>query len=347
MTNLAPTAQSVFVGVDTHRDTHHAAVIDYLGRELADRSFSATPVGYQQLAAWVTQFGPVERAAIEGTSSYGAALTRFLQDQGWQVVETSPGDKVDRRRRGKTDAADAFTAARAALTGRAAAVPKTTTGPVEAIRLLRETRRLLVREQTQTMNQIRAFQVTAPGQLREQLRRPTAFRLVQAILEHPAGGDLVTGTLIEVLQIQARRWIELREQSRLLAKRLQALLEEAAPELLARPGIGPDTAATLLVAAGQNTHRIGSEAALAHLFGIAPVPASSGKTSRHRLDRGGNREGNAAIHRIALVRMRHDPRTADYIGRTMARGKTKREAIRLLKRHLVREIHPVLAHLTQ
>ncbi|WP_210505637.1 IS110 family transposase [Naasia sp. SYSU D00057] len=348
MTNQASPAQGVFVGVDTHRDRHHAAVLDRTGRELADRSFPATPAGYWQLADWVEAFGPVEVAAVEGTSSYGAALTRFLLERGWRVVETSPGDKSDRRRRGKTDTADAFTAARAALSGRATAVPKDSTGVVQAIRLLRDTRRLVVRQQTQIMNQIRTFLVTSPAEFREQFRQPTALRLAQALASsRPATTDPVSAALGSVLALHAARWLDCRNQARQLQQQLQALLEQAAPTLLAIPAIGPDTAAALLVAAGQNTRRIPTEAALAHLFGIAPVPVSSGNSSRFRCDRGGNRDGNAAIHRIALGRLRRDPRTVDYIARTMARGKTKRDAIRLLKRHLVREIHPVLQALTQ
>jgi transposase len=348
MTNQASPAQGVFVGVDTHRDRHHAAVIDRLGRELADRGFPASPSGYRQLAEWVEQFHPVEIAAVEGTSSYGAALTRALQERGWRVVETSPADKSDRRRRGKTDAADAFTAARAALSGRAAAVPKDSTGIVEAIRLVRETRRLVVRQQTQIMNQIRAFLVTAPAELREQFRQPTALRLAQALIQQrPEGTDQVSAALTGVLAMHARRWLDCRQEARNLQRQLQELLEQVAPPLLKVPAVGPDTAAALLVAAGQNSGRIRSEAALAHLFGISPIPVSSGNSSRFRCDRGGNRDGHAAIHRIALGRLRHDPRTVDYNSRTMVRGKTRRDAIRLLKRHLVREIHPILIALTQ
>lgn len=348
MTNQLPAAQGLFVGVDTHRDRHHAAVLDPTGRELADRAFPATPAGYGQLADWVETLGPVTVAAVEGTSSYGAALTRALLGRGWRVVETSPADKSDRRRRGKTDAADAFTAARAALSGRASAVPKDSTGVVEAIRLVRETRRLVVRQQTQIMNQIRAFLVTAPADLRERFRQPTALRLAQALADHrPGASDPVGAALARVLALHAARWLDCRRQAQTLQRQLQSLLEQIAQPLLAVPAVGPDTAAALLVATGQNTGRIRSEAALAHLFGIAPVPVSSGNSSRFRCDRGGNRDGNAAIHRIALGRLRRDPRTADYIARTMARGKTKRDAIRLLKRHLVREIHPVLLALTQ
>ena len=348
MTNPSSASPTVFAGVDTHRDRHHAAVIDGLGRELGHQAFPATPEGYQQLADWVEQFGHPERTAVEGTASYGAALTRALQERGWLVRETSPGDKSDRRRRGKTDAADAFTAARAAASGRASAVPKDSTGPVEAIRVLRESRRLIVRQQTQTMNQIRSFLVTAPAELRERLRHSTAFRLAQALsqLEVP-DADVVTRALSRVLAANARRWLELRGQARELNNELQALLEQIAQPLLEIPAVGPDTAAALLIAAGQNSDRIRTEAAMAHLFGISPVPASSGNTSRMRCDRGGNRDGNAAIHRIALGRLRRDPRTVDYLNRTLARGKTKKAAIRLLKRHLVREIHPVLLALTQ
>jgi transposase len=341
MTN---TDLGVFAGIDTHAEFHHAALIDAAGRELADRRFPATRAGFAQLVGFFHTAGTVVRVAVEGTGSYGAAVTRVLLEHGFDVAETTPGDKADRRLRGKTDAADAYTAARAALSGRARAIPKATTGEVEALRLLRTTRSLTVRQQTQVMNQIKQFLVTAPAEFRERFPRSTNLRLVRALTAtRLTGTDPVTAALLTTLRIDARRWLELRATAAELTKQLNRLTEQVAPALTAVAGVGPDTAAALLVATGQNTQRVPSDGALAHLFGIAPIPASSGRTNRHRLDRGGNRQANAAVHRVALVRLAHDPATRDYIARCMARGKTKREGIRLLKRHLVRELYPLLA----
>ena len=341
MTN---TDVAVFAGIDTHAEFHHAALIDAAGRELGDRRFLATRAGFSQLIQFLHAAGDVMRVAVEGTGSYGAAVTRVLLDRGFDVAETTPGDKADRRRRGKTDAADAYTAARAALSGRATAIPKDTTGEVEAMRLLRTTRSLTVRQQTQVMNQIKQFLVTAPAELRERFPSSTNLRLARALAAtRLPGTDPVTAALLTAVKIDARRWLELRATAAELKQQLDAITKRIAPELIKIPGVGPDTAAALLITTGQNTQRVPSEAALAHLFGIAPIPASSGRINRHRLDRGGNRQGNAAVHRIALVRLAHDPMTRDYIARCMARGKTKREAIRLLKRHIVRELYPALA----
>jgi transposase len=343
MTN---TDLGVFAGIDTHAEFHHAALIDATGRELGDCRFPATRTGFGQLLQFFQAAGRVVRVAVEGTGSYGAAVTRVLLERGFDVAETTPGDKADRRLRGKTDAADAYTAARAALSGRAAAIPKITTGEVEALRLLRTTRSLTVRQQTQVMNQIKQFLITAPASFRERFQHSTNLRLAQALVAtRLTGADPVTAALLTAVRIDARRWLELRATAAELKKQLDTITKRIAPALIKVRGVGPDTAAALLVATGENTQRVPSDAALAHLFGIAPIPASSGRTNRHRHDRGGNRQGNAAVHRVALVRLAHDPATRDYIGRCMARGKTKREAMRLLKRHLVRELYPVLAAL--
>jgi hypothetical protein len=334
----------IYVGIDTHADTHHVGVLDEFGREIADRAFAATTTGYRQLIDWVGSLGDVQIAAVEGTSSYGAGLTRALLADGWPVRETTPGDKADRRLRGKTDAADAFTAARAALSGRASAAPKTGTGPAEILRVLQVNRQMLVCQQTQIMNQIKALLVTAPAELREHLRGLTRLQLARQLLTlQPSDAhDPITAVTIEVLADNAARWLDLRQHNAALAKQIRTLVQHHAPDLIAITGVGPDVAARLLAAVGDNPSRIGSEAAMAHLFGVAPIPASSGQTNRHRLDRGGNRSANCAVYRIALVRMAHDPRTRDYITRCTERGKTKKDAIRLLKRAIVRELYPAL-----
>lgn len=340
---LQPASSGIYVGVDTHAETHHVAVLDEFARPLADRKFPATQAGYDRLVDWAESFGQVQIAAVEGTNSYGAGLKRVLLAAGWQVRETTPGDKADRRLRGKTDAADAFTAARAALSGRASAWAKSGDGPAELVRILQVNRTMLVGQQTQLINQIKSLLITAPEELRDQLRGLTNVRMAQHLAQtRPPTDRSLTTLTIEVLADNARRWLDLRERARALAKQTQTLLVEHAPDLIAIHDVGPDVAARLLAAVGDNGDRIRSEAALAHLFGVAPIPASSGRTNRHRIDRGGNRSANCAVHRIALVRMAHDPRTRDYVTRCLARGKTKKDAIRLLKRAIIRELYPAL-----
>lgn len=341
MIHQTPTS-GIYVGVDTHARTHHAAVIDQHGRELGDRQFTADQRGYESLMAWAESFGPVQITAVEGTHSYGAGLTRVLLAAKWQVRETAPGDKVDRRRRGKSDAADAFTAARAALSGRASALPKTGDGTAEMIRILRTNRSLLVRQQTQLMNQIKALLITGPDTLRTTYAKLTRLQLARRLAATPATTDPTTSVLLDVLCDNAQRWLDLRDRAKTLERQIHQLVRQHRPELLTRPGVGPDTAARLIASVSDHPDRIGNEAQMAHLFGLAPIQASSGNTHRHRLDRGGDRSANTAIHRIALTRARTDPTTRDYLARCQARGKTHREAIRLLKRHLVRELYPLL-----
>lgn len=334
------TRSGIYVGIDTHARTHHVAILDTHGTPLADRRFDATSAGHAGLRDWVESFGPVTVAAVEGTHSYGAGLTRVLLAAGWEVRETVPGDRADRRLRGKTDPVDAFTAARAALSGRARAIPKTGDGPIEQLRIARLSRSLLVRQQTQLMNQIKSLLVTAPDEFRARYRGLTRLQLAHALTAAGPAEDLLT----DVLADSAHRWLQLRDRARTLETRITRLIRTHRPNLLDLTGVGPDSAARLLVAVSDHPDRVRTESQMAHLFGIAPIPASSGRIHRHRLDRGGDRSANAAIHCIALVRARLDPRTRDYLASCKARGKTPREAMRLLKRHLIRELHP---HLTR
>lgn len=334
----------IFVGVDTHRDLHHVGVLDQAGQEVADRAFAATQAGYGELIVWVESLGRVQIAAVEGTSSYGAGLTRALRARGWVIRETTPGDKADRRRRGKTDRSDAFTAARAAMSGRAAAEPKNGDGPAEVVRILQVNRQLLVSQQTQLMNQIKGLLVTAPTPLRDELRGLTPLKLIRhlASLEANDSDGSLTAVTIQVLAQNACRWLELRDQTTMLTRQTRRLLNQHAPALMTIHGVGPDVGARLLAAVGDNPSRIRNEASMAHLFGVAPIPASSGLTHRHRIDRAGNRSANCALYRIALVRMSRDQRTRDYVNKCLARGKTNKDAIRLLKRAIIRELYPVL-----
>lgn len=341
--------RKIILGVDTHKDFHHVAVITALGASIADRRFEATPTGYAELLDWAGSHGDVLRAGVEGTGSYGAGLTARLRALGWDVIDVIAPDKQERRLRGKTDQIDAYSAARAVLSRRATTVPKVRDGQVEAIRALRTTRRLLVKQRTETINQLQGLIVSAPEELRVKLAGQTRKNLALASskLRDRAADDVVTAATKDAARSLGRRFLDLTVEAARLEKRILAVVTEYAPELLSIHGVGPDVAAALLTVTGENVDRIGSESALAHLAGTAPIPASSGKTNRHRLNRGGNRQGNAAFHRIVLVRMKTHPETRAYIEKTLARGKTKRDAMRLLKRYLAREIFPILIAIQQ
>lgn len=341
--------RKVIVGVDTHADFHHAAVITALGEAVEDRRFDATPAGYDELVGWMGSHGEVVRVGVEGTGSYGAALTVRLRRAGIEVIDVIAPDKQERRLRGKTDRIDAYSAARAVLARRATTIPKTRNGQVEALRVLRTGRRLLIKQRTETMNQLKTYLVSAPEQLRARLAGLHGAKLARACqqLRSRAGDDIVTASTVQMLRSLGRRWLALTAEAGELQDRIAELVDDYAPELLAVHGVGPDVAATLLAVTGENADRLTSESALAHLAGTAPIPASSGKTHRHRLNRGGNRQGNAAFHRIVLVRMKTHPPTRDYLAKTLARGKTKRDAMRLLKRYVAREIFPILIAIQQ
>lgn len=341
---MTDSLQKIILGIDTHKEFHHAAVITALGEEVADARFEATPAGYDQLAGWAAGHGRVLRVGIEGTGSYGAAITKRFTQLGVEVIDVNAPDKQDRRRRGKTDRFDAFSAARAILSGRATTVAKTRDGEVEAARVLRTTRQLLVKQRTETINQLRGLLVSAPETLRATLTGLSGKKLAQACarLRDRTTDDIVTTTVKDMLRTVGRHYLHLDTETARIKHALTQVVTAYAPELVAAYGVGPDVAATLLSVAGQNMDRLPSEAALAHLAGAAPIPASSGKTSRYRLNRGGNRQANAALYRIVLVRMKSHQPTRDYVAKCLARGKSKQDAIRLLKRYIAREIYPIL-----
>lgn len=338
---MARKTRKVTGGVDTHGETHHAAVVDTLGRQLADREFPTTPRGYRALLSWLAGFGQLERVGVEGTGAYGAALSRFLRSEGIEVVEVDRPDRKIRRTKGKSDPVDAYAAALAALSGRAAGTPKSRDGKVEAIRALRVARRSAVKARTQAMNQLRALLLTGPAKLRQQLRGLTPGRLIATCAGLRPTADLADPIQATkaALRCLARRHQQLSEEIRQLDAELTPLVTTTAPELLALPGVGIDVASQLLVTARDNPDRLHSEAAFAHLCGVAPIPASTGRTHRHRLNRGGDRAANTALHTIALSRLRWDPRTHAYITRRRQEGLTKPEAMRCLKRYIAREIY--------
>jgi transposase len=333
-------------GVDTHGRTHHAAAVDATtGKLFGDREFAATAAGYRRLLDWLRSFGAVVRVGMEGTGSYGAGLLRHLSAEHVTVVEVSRPNRRERRLHGKSDPIDAIAAARAALAEAATALPKSRSGPAEAIRLIRTTRAGAVKARKAAINQMHGLLYAGPEQLRRSLAGHSRAALVGrcARLRVDAGtvGDPAGAARIALRRLARRVQLLDREIADADAE-LTAMISVVAPATLAIFGAGAHIAAQLLATAGDNPDRLRSEAALARLCGAAPIPASSGNTTRHRLHRGGDRAANSALHLIVINRLRWHPPTRAYVVRRTAEGKTKREIIRCLKRAVVREVYTAL-----
>ncbi len=342
-----PTPGIVVIGVDTHKDVHVAVALDWRGGRLGDLRITTTHSGYQELLEWSLLFTSGSQGqltfGIEGTGSYGAGLSRYLQAAGAMVREVNRPDKTARHRLGKSDEIDADLAARALLSGSATNVPKSGEGVVEMLRMLKSTRDSATEARVKAINQIKAILVTAPESLREQLRElsnPLLVRACSRLQSMEMASPLAAA--IRSLRLLGRRCLWLTEEIEQLSLDLDALTLQAAPQLRELHGVGVDAASTLLIAAGDNPERIRSESAFAALCGVNPLPASSGKTNRHRLNRGGNRKANCALWRIVLVRLRWHEATKVYMQRRTLEGKGKREIIRCLKRYVAREIYKVL-----
>ena len=337
-----PTSRVVVGGIDTHKDLHVAVVVDTAGVLLGTQTFSTTRAGYRALVRWMRGFGDVRQVGVEGTGSYGAGVTRHLHDAGVEVFEV---DRSDRRLRGKSDTLDAENAARAVLSGRRTTTPKTKDGLVEALRVLRLTRSTAVKSRRVAIQLLRNHIVSAPEELRDQVRNLTRMQLIRTCAawrpDTVGFRDPVVATRI-ALRSLARRILELNDEVAALDDLIAPLVRELAPALVGATGIGVEIAGQLLVTAGDNPERLRSEAGFAMLCGAAPLPASSGKTQRHRLNRGGDRLANSALHLAVIVRMRMDERTKAYVARRTAEGRSKLEIIRCLKRYLAREVFALL-----
>jgi transposase len=332
--------RAVTGGVDTHADTHVAAALDPVGGLLGVQEFPVTPAGYARLLGWLGGFGTVALVGIEGTGSYGAGLARHVTAAGIRVVEVDRSDRQDRRRQGKSDPLDAVSAARAAQSGRARGAPKGRDGAVEAVRVLMVAKRSARAERTQTINQARALVLTGPDDLRTRFTGHTPAALVSGMASlRPRPGSTVGYATRIALRELGRRAEFLDGQIGRLDELIVPLVTARAPGLLSVYGVGPDTAALLLIAAGDHPERLRSEAAWAHLCGVAPIPASSGKVTRRRLNPGGNREANHALWRIVITRMGSHPATRAYVERRTAEGLSKKEIIRCLKRYVAREVY--------
>jgi transposase len=346
MASIALARSDVIVGVDTHKDQHVAVALDGLGGDLDDRSIDATNDGYAELVAWALGLGRVVAFGVEGCGSYGIGLARFLRRHGHKVIEVSrPPRKGQRRLAGKSDLIDARHAAREVLAGNATATPKSASGTIESIRLVKIVRDTAVKAHTAAMITLKATLVTAADELRGELEPLSDFKLITACAALASNGDLSDpgDAMRHALGALARRWLELHEEIKIHSRQLKTLTKQAAPGLVEAFGIGPDIAGELLAAAGDNTDRVRSEAAFAKLSGSCPIPAGSGKTNgRHRLNRGGNRQANAALYRCVIVRMRWHAPTIAYVERRTAEGLSKKEIIRCLKRYVAREVYALL-----
>lgn len=315
----------VYGGIDTHADTHHVAVIDRTGRRLDDIRIPAGTAGYMTAIRFLGRWPGLVAVGVECTGSYGTGVTRALRGAGIGVVEVNQPNRFDRRVHGKTDPLDAYSAAEAVASGRASAAPKGADGLVEALRVLRTTRSSALSARTATINQIKAMLISAPDRIRDRYRGLSTSRLVAALAASRPGSapNNPAEATAYSLRLLARRWQGLTEQIEDLAGQMERLLDDRRPVLMGVFGAGRDTVAQLLITAGDNPARLRSEASFASLAGVCPIPASSGKTNRYRLNRAGDRQANSAIYHIVIVRMRYDPATRDYVARRTWEGKTK------------------------
>jgi len=334
-----PRRRRVVIGVDTHKHIHVAVALDALGGRVDARSFAADRSGYEQLIDWAISLGREVTFGVEGTGSYGAGLASAIRRRGIGVLEVLRTDRRDRRLRGKSDTLDAENAARAVLNGQASAVPKDADGAVEMMRLVKVAKDVAVKARTSAMISLKAVLVNAPGELREQLQPLTKMALIRRCAALRPGPITDTSAAAKhTLRAIAKRWLALDVEIKTHEQILNQLTTELVPDLVAAFGIGADIAAEMLIVAGDNLERVRSEPAFAKLCGVAPIPASSGMTTRHRLNRGGHRQANAALYRAVIVRLQYHQPTQTYLARRTAEGRTKAEIIRCLKRLLAREI---------
>lgn len=332
------------VGVDTHRDEHVlAVVVAPAGGVVAQRSVRASAHGYAEAVRFAEKHAGGARVwAVEGAGHYGAGLVRHLSGRGETVLEIGRGPRDERRLRGKDDPLDAIRSARAALASETLTLPRTGQRR-EALRLLLVARRSAVDVRRQALVQLRSVIVTAPDPLRDELRGLPVRQLIKRCSRLRRSSSRSPDQLATalVLRTLARRAQAATAEAAELEREILAHIRALAPQLLSEHGVGPIVAAQLIVA-WSHPGRVRSEAAFARLAGVAPIPASSGRTVRHRLSRGGDRQLNRALHTVILNRRQHDPATKAYIARRVSEGKSRRDAVRLLKRYLARHLHRVL-----
>ncbi len=328
----------VAIGVDTHKHLHVAVALDRLGKRLGSCSVPANAAGYSTLLEWAHSLGSPCAFAVEGSGSYGAGLARFLAGAGEAVLECERPRRRERRS-GKSDLIDAALAARRLVNGEGLSTLRGG-GKREELRLLLLERRSASQARTAALNQLHAVLLAAPETLCARLTTRAGRRLAQACshqrsIEDPA--------LAAVLRRIAQRVLFLDRELAQIDSELKQLVTQLRPDILDECGVGVICAAQLLVSSG-DPDRMRNEAAFAALAGTSPVEASSGRQKRHRLNRGGDRQLNHALHVIALARIRHHPQTHTYNQKLLANGKTPREARRCIKRALARHLYHQLTN---
>jgi transposase len=341
-----PLEGGIVVGVDAHTDTHDAAALDPQGRLLDTATFAADGEGYRRLVDWIGSLGTLAAIGIESTGSYAAGLVRYLREHNIEALEVNQPHPHTRRRRGKNDPIDAEMAARHVLAADRPVIAKDTAGIVEAIRQLRVARDGAVKARTAALNAVDGLTVTAPEALRQQLkaRKTTRGRATLCARLRPQTARLnePEQAAKAALRSLGRRVADLDDEIKLLDAQLKQLVAQAAPITSSRIAVSTGHAGTLLVCAGQNIERLRHEASFAALCGASPIPVATGRSDRHRLSYGGNRDANRALHMIAVCRLRYCERTHAYAERRTAEGKTRTEIIRCLKRYIAREIYHAL-----
>jgi len=330
-------------GIDSHKDTIHAAVITDVGQAVADREFPTTAAGYRDAVVWLASHDPLAAVGVEGTSSYGVGISTALRSAGVKVVEVNRTRPAERRRQGKTDRLDAYRAARSVLSGEATTEPKSAT--IEPLRALTVARRSAVKSQQATWRQIQALLVNAPTLIRDRFRGLPRQRLVNELarVRPDQMANIDHADTLFALRHLARRHLDHATEIELLERRMARRVHDANPALLAIKGVGTVVAAQLLITAGDNPDRLRSSASFAALCGTAPIPVSSGRTDRHRLSRGGDRLANAALHHVVKVRLSYDPATRAYRDTRREKGWTSPAVFRALKRAIAREVFQALA----
>lgn len=335
-----------YIGIDTHTDTHTLAVLNTAGHVESTATYPTTMDGLTTICRLIGSLGDPEdlMIGIEGTNSYGAGLNRALQGAGYTTWEVLRPTRQVRRRDGKSDPIDAVEAARTVMSGRGISIPKTSDGPAESLRYLTRVRNKYVSMMTSLTNMITALLITAPTPIREKYIKASPATLKALASSRPGVLDpeSVDFHVMATLKSLAQTHQGLQQSADGLEQQMSTILAQHYPALMDVAGVGPCNASKLMAMAGDNPQRIHSEGAFAKMCGASPIPASSGRTDRHRLNRGGNRQANAALHSITLSRMRHHQPTKDYVARQIARGKQTPDIMRQLKRAICREIYPLL-----
>jgi len=340
---MAEKEKQVVVGVDTHKRFHVVTVISELGERLAFEHFEANAKGYDKALKWAKKHGSVLRAGIEATGSYGAGLTERFRKDDIEVFDVYRPDKQERRRRGKNDVEDSFQAAEAALAYIRCAVAKEKSGLLEAARMLEGAYELVVRQRTATMNLLRADITTLPAKMRERLEGLCRSELLKtcANFRISKGAGAEEGMKAAVRHL-ARKVQAMDKEAADLEKQIEQCAKKLAPRTLSLPGIGCHGTIRLLCSAGQNIDRLKSDAAFSMLCGTSPIPASSGNNIHLRLNKGGDRKANSVLYIMAINRIQRCEKTQAFIAKKMSENKSKKDAIRALKRYLAREVYYAL-----